>query len=110
MAKPVKRKAKKASRKIKVKSAVKAKKKAKAVKHANVVIFTSPTCTYCRLAKQFLDKHSIQYIEKDVSKNHNTAQELMNKSGQMGVPVVIIGDITIVGYDEAAMKKALKIK
>ena len=101
MTKPVKRKAKKAA---------KAKKKAKAVKHATVVIFTSPTCTYCRLAKQFLDKHGIQYIEKDVSKNHNTAQELMNKSGQVGVPVVIIGDIVIVGYDEVAMKKALKIK
>lgn len=88
----------------------KAKNKAKAVKHATVVIFTSPTCTYCRLAKQFLDKQGIPYIEKDVSKNHNTVQELMNKSGQVGVPVVVIGDIVIVGYDEVAMKKALKIK
>lgn len=99
--KPVKRKARKVA---------KAKKKIKAVKHAIVVIFTSPTCTYSRLVKQFLDKHGIQYIEKDVSKNHNTAQELMNKSGQVGVPVVIIGSTVIVGYDEVAMKKVLKIK
>ncbi|MEM4263615.1 MAG: glutaredoxin domain-containing protein, partial [Candidatus Woesearchaeota archaeon] len=59
---------------------------------------------------RFLEKYNIKYIEKDVSKNHNAAQELMNKSGQAGVPVVIIGDTVIVGYDEEAMKKALKIK
>lgn len=97
-----------AKRKIKKQAVAKA--AGKPAKHAAVILFTSPTCHYSRLVKQFLEKNNVKYLERDVSKNHNTAKDLMSKSGQMGVPVIIIGSVVIVGYDEEAMKKALKIK
>ena len=97
--------------KKKVKKKVKKKKAAKkAAARPRVVIYTTPTCPYCRLAKQFLDKYKIKYVSKDVSKDRKLAEEMIEKSGQMGVPVIIIGGTIIVGYDEEAMKQALKLK
>lgn len=76
---------------------------------ANVLIYTSPTCAWCKKAKEFFAKHNVKYKELNVVEEKN-AQAAQEKSGQMGVPVIDIDGNIIVGFDEPALKKALKIK
>jgi glutaredoxin-like YruB-family protein len=80
----------------------------------SVVIYTTPTCGFCKLTKDFLKKHEVAYTEHDVSADTAKAQEMVEKSGQMGVPVVMIGSgegaELIVGFDEPKLSKALGIK
>ncbi|MEK6822564.1 MAG: glutaredoxin family protein [Nanoarchaeota archaeon] len=75
-----------------------------------VKVFTTPTCPYCKMAKEFLKEQKVKYEEYDVSKDQKRANEMIEKSGQMGVPVIEIGDTIIVGFDKESMKKALKLK
>lgn len=77
---------------------------------SNVKVYSTPTCPYCHAAKDFLKENNIEFKDIDVSKDHDSAQEMIEKSGQMGVPVIDINGTIIVGFDKAAMKKALKIK
>jgi len=79
-------------------------------KKAKVIVYSTPTCPYCHAAKDFLKENKIAFEDVDVSKNQDRAQEMIEKSGQMGVPVIDINGTIIVGYDKEAMKKALKIK
>jgi glutaredoxin 3 len=73
----------------------------------SVIIYTTPTCGYCNLAKSYLKKNNISYTEYDVSKDINKAREMITKSGQMGVPVIEINGKILVGFDENQIKKAL---
>ena len=75
-----------------------------------VLIYTTATCPWCKKTKEFFQKHSVKYTEKDVAVDEKTAQEAIDKSGQMGVPVIDIDGQIIVGFDEPKLKKALKIK
>ncbi len=75
-----------------------------------VTIYSTPTCPYCHAAKEFLKENKIPFQDIDVSKNQDKAQEMIEKSGQMGVPVLDINGTIIVGYDKEAIKKALKLK
>ena len=78
---------------------------------AKVRIFSTPTCPYCQQAKEFLKAHGVKYEDIDVSKNQDAANEMIEKSGQMGVPVIIVDNkVVIVGFDREALKKALKLK
>ena len=61
------------------------------------------------MAKQFFKDHRIAYEEKDVSVDDEAREEMIAKSGQLGVPVVDIDDKIIVGFDEAAIKELLKL-
>jgi len=65
-----------------------------------VVIYTTPTCTYCKMAKEFFNEKGISYEEHDVAADLEKRQEMVDKSGQMGVPVIIIGDEITVGFDQ----------
>lgn len=76
---------------------------------AKVTIYSTPTCPYCKQAKDFLKQNNIKYTEIDVSSDEKKAQEMIEKSGQMGVPVLDIDGQIIIGFDKAAMKKALGI-
>jgi glutaredoxin 3 len=59
------------------------------------IVYTSPTCPYCKMVKDFLSQGGISFEERDVSRNPSYAQELVRSTGQMGVPVTIInGEIT----------------
>lgn len=90
------------------KSSSKAKPKAKPA--SNVVkIYTTPTCPYCKLAKEFFKENNVKYKEIDVSVNRQAAKEMIEKSGQMGVPVIDVNGEIVVGYDKALLKKALKL-
>ena len=74
-----------------------------------VLIYTTPACIYCQMAKEFFKEHNIAYEEKDVSVDDETREEMAAKSGQLGVPVVDIDGKIIVGFDEAAIKGLLKL-
>jgi len=75
-----------------------------------VIIYTTPTCPYCEMAKQFFRENNIEYKEIDVSKDSEAAREMIEKSGQMGVPVIEIDDKIIVGFNKPAIKEALGIE
>lgn len=77
---------------------------------SKVIVYSTPTCPYCHAAKDFLKENKIEFQDVDVSKDQARAQEMIEKSGQMGVPVLDINGTIIVGYDKEAIKKALKIK
>ena len=72
-----------------------------------VTIYSTPTCPYCKQTKDFLKQNGVKYAEIDVAADEKKAQEMIEKSGQMGVPVIDIDGTIIVGFDKAAMKKAL---
>ena len=76
----------------------------------NVIVYSTPTCPFCIRAKQYLKDNKIQFEDIDVSENHDKAQEMIKKSGQMGVPVLEIGSAIIVGFDKDKIKEALDIK
>ena len=72
-----------------------------------VKIYSTPTCPYCIRAKQFLKENSIIFEDVDVSSNQQAAEEMIQKSGQMGVPVLDIEGEIIVGLDKERIKQAL---
>lgn len=74
-----------------------------------VKIYSTPTCPYCVRVKQFMKDNAIVFEDIDVSMNQEAAQEMIKKSGQMGVPVVDINGELIVGFDKERIKKALEL-
>jgi len=74
---------------------------------ANVKIYSTPTCPWCIRAKQFLTDNHINFENIDVSSSQQAVDELMQKSGQMGVPVLDIDGQIIVGFDKERIKSAL---
>lgn len=76
----------------------------------NVIIYTTPTCPYCTLAKAFLKDNGVDFIEKNVAVDRRAADEMIEKSGQMGVPVIDIDGEIIVGFDRDAIKRALGLR
>ena len=75
-----------------------------------VKIYSTSTCIWCAKTREFFKSHKIKFIDIDVGANRKAREEMISKSHQMGVPVVDINGKIIVGYDEDALKKALKIK
>jgi glutaredoxin 3 len=72
-----------------------------------VDIYTSPTCGYCHQAKRFLSERQIRYSEYDVSQDRDAAERMMNLTGQMGVPVLVIDGQVIVGFDQTRIEELL---
>ncbi len=75
----------------------------------NITIYTTPTCHFCHAAKDFFKANNIKFTEKDVSGDQANRAEMIDKSGQMGVPVILIDDQMIVGFNEAKVKELLNI-
>lgn len=77
----------------------------------NVTIYTTSACIYCKMTKEFFAEHNIVYTEKNVATDQAAAQEMIDKSGQMGVPVTIISgdgkDEVVVGFDEERLSASL---
>jgi glutaredoxin 3 len=74
---------------------------------ANVTVYSTTTCPYCVRAKQFLKDNNVSFTDIDVARDHAKAEEMVQKSGQMGVPVLDIDGKIIVGFDKEGIKKAL---
>jgi glutaredoxin 3 len=73
----------------------------------NVTIYSTPTCHFCHMAKDFFKEKNVAYIEYDVASDAVKRKEMMDKSGQLGVPVIIIGEELVVGFDKPKIAKLL---
>ena len=73
-----------------------------------IKIYTTPTCPYCHQAKEFFKEKGVKYEEYDVASDQKKAQEAVEKSGQMGVPVIDIDGKIIVGFDKEKIEKLIK--
>lgn len=80
---------------------------------ANVTIYTTPTCTYCRAAKEFFKENNVAYQEVNAAADQNAIQVIIEKSGQMGVPVITIEkdgkEIVVVGFDQPRLSEIFGI-
>ena len=74
---------------------------------SQVTIFTSPTCTFCKQAKAYMDQNEIEYTERDITKDQEARKELMDK-GYRGVPIIRVGEEDIIGFDQAKLEELLK--
>ena len=74
-----------------------------------VTVYSTPTCPFCIRAKQFLKESNIEFEEIDVSEDQNKAQEMIARSGQMGVPVIDVEGKIVVGFDKEKLREALGI-
>ncbi len=74
-----------------------------------VKIYSTEWCHFCKEAKKFFKENNVKFEEIDVGKDQAAAKEMVEKSGQMGVPVIDIDGTIIVGFDRTKIKKALKI-
>ncbi|MBN1692408.1 MAG: PDZ domain-containing protein [Dehalococcoidales bacterium] len=73
----------------------------------DVKIYTTPTCGYCHQAKSFLDELGVSYKEYDVSRDRAAAEEMVKLTGQMGVPVIVIDNQPVIGFDHNRIRELL---
>ena len=76
----------------------------------SVKIYTTPSCVYCRMAKEFFAANSIQYQEFNVAQDAQAREEMIQKSGQFGVPVTEINGELVIGFDKARLVELLGLK
>ena len=74
-----------------------------------VTIYSTPTCHFCQMAKEFFKDNNVEYTDYNVAEDIEKRQEMVEKSGQMGVPVISIDEQVIVGFDENKLKETLSI-
>lgn len=82
-----------------------------------VTIYSTPTCPYCTMAKEYFTQKNVKFEDVDVSVQQDKAKEMVQKSGQMGVPVIVIPETdshsgheeVIVGFDREKLAQLLKI-
>ena len=75
-----------------------------------VKLYTTPYCTYCKLAKNFFNKNKVAFAEVDVAEDEKARNEMIKKSGQLGVPVIEIDSVVVIGFNETKIKKILELK
>lgn len=73
-----------------------------------VIIYSTSTCKYCDIAKNYFKANEIEFIEYNVGTDIEARKEMMDRSGQMGVPVIIIDNEIIVGFDKEKIEKLAK--
>lgn len=76
----------------------------------NVTIYSTPTCVYCNMAKTFFKTNNVAYTEHNVATDLEKRKEMIDKTGQMGVPVIDLGSEIVIGFDEEKIKAVLNIK
>jgi len=74
----------------------------------DIKIYSTPTCPYCKLAKQYFSSKGLSYQDFDISENKEALSEMVKLSGQMGVPTIVINGQIIVGFDKARIEELLK--
>ena len=74
-----------------------------------VTIYSTPTCHFCQLAKEFFDEKGVEYTNHDVSVDMEKRKEMIEKSGQMGVPVIYVDEEMAVGFDKDKLSAMLGI-
>jgi glutaredoxin 3 len=76
----------------------------------NVTIYSTPTCHFCLAAKAFFKENNIEYTDHNVAEDNEKRKEMMTLTGQMGVPVIKIGDNIVIGFDETKVGELLGVK
>lgn len=74
-----------------------------------VTIYSTPTCHFCHAAKEFFGEHNIAFTDYNVASDLPKRQEMIQKSGQMGVPVIDVGGELVVGFDEDRLRELLNV-
>jgi glutaredoxin 3 len=72
-----------------------------------VVMYTTPTCSYCRQAKAYLNQNRVRYTEIDVSRDQRASADMVRRTGQSAVPVILIDNRPIVGFDKRRIDRML---
>jgi len=72
-----------------------------------VTIYSTPTCHFCHAAKEYFDENKVAYTDINVAEDAEKRKEMVDMTGQMGVPVIQIGDDVVVGFDEGKVKELL---
>ncbi len=75
-----------------------------------VIVFSTPTCSFCNAAKRYFREKNIRFTDVDVSKDQNAARDMQRRTGQMGVPVILINNRPIVGFDKPRIMQMLNLK
>ena len=75
-----------------------------------VIVFSTPTCSFCNQTKRYFREKGIRFKDVDVSRDHAAARDMVRRSGQQGVPVIDIGGKIVVGFDRPKINKLLGIK
>lgn len=75
-----------------------------------VIIFSTPTCTYCNMAKQYFRQKHVRFTDVDVSRDMAAARDMVRRSGQTGVPVMDIGGKIVVGFNRPKIDQLLGLK
>lgn len=75
-----------------------------------VIIFTTPTCSFCNAAKRYFREKKVRFRDVDVSRDHKAAIDMQRRTGQTGVPVILINNRPIVGFDKPKINRLLGIK
>ena len=76
----------------------------------DIKIYSTPTCPYCKMAKQYISSKGVSYQDFDVSGDAEAREEMVKISGQMGVPVIIIDGEIIIGFDRSRIDELLNIQ
>lgn len=76
---------------------------------ANIIIYSTPSCVYCKLAKQFFKENNLAYTEHNVQEDLVAQKEMLEKSHQLGVPVIDVDGEIFVGFDKKGLSQVLKI-
>jgi glutaredoxin-like YruB-family protein len=76
---------------------------------ANIIIYSTPSCVYCKMAKQFFNDNKLAYTEHNVQDDMQAQQEMIAKSQQLGVPVIDVDGEIFVGFDKKGLSEVLKI-
>jgi len=75
----------------------------------NVIVFSTPTCSWCVKLKRYLKENQIRFRSIDVSRDANAARDMVKKTGQQGVPQMWINNVPVVGFDKNKIDKLLEI-
>ena len=73
-----------------------------------VKVYSTPTCPYCIRAKEYLSSKGVEFQNIDVSQDQTAVEEMVKLSGQMGVPVIVIGEEVITGFDKARIERLIE--
>ena len=77
-------------------------------KDPKVTVYSASWCSFCHMAKRYLDDKKVKYMDIDVEKDAAAARHIVEKTGQAGIPVIEIGDETIIGFDRPKIDLALR--
>jgi glutaredoxin 3 len=75
----------------------------------DVTIYSTPTCHFCHMAKEYFKENNVAYTEYNVASDLEKRKEMMEKSGQLGVPVIIVGEELTIGFDRPKIAKLLEL-